>query len=56
LQALPERRNASLSYWIIRSRTHEHSEPTHAFGLLRGRNEWNRGGTANKRDEFAPSH
>jgi hypothetical protein len=56
LQALPEGRNASLSYRIIRTRAHEHTEPPHAFGLLRARNEWNCGGTANKRDKFAPSH
>jgi hypothetical protein len=53
---LPEGRNASLSYRIIRTRAHEHTEPPHAFGLLRARNEWNCGGTANKRDKFAPSH
>ena len=53
LQALPEGRNASLSYRIIRTRAHEHTEPPHAFGLLRARNEWNCGGTANKRDKFA---
>ena len=56
LQALPEGRNASLSYRIIRTRAQEHTEPPHAFGLLRARNEWNCGGTANKRDKFAPSH
>ena len=53
LQALPEGRDASLSYRIIRTRAHEHTEPPHAFGLLRARNEWNCGGTANKRDKFA---
>jgi hypothetical protein len=53
---LPEGRNASLSYGIIRTRAHEHTEPPHAFGLLRARNERNCGGTANKRDKFAPSH
>jgi len=40
-------------YRIIRTRAHEHTEPPHAFGLLRARNEWNCGGTANKRDKFA---
>jgi hypothetical protein len=53
---LPERRNASLSFRISRSRTHEHPDPAHALALLRASNERHCNRTADKRDELAPPH
>jgi hypothetical protein len=56
LHALAECRNASLTFRIFRSSTHEHTDPTHPFGLLRAGNERNRSRAAHKCDELAPSH
>jgi hypothetical protein len=40
LQSLPERRYASLSLRIIRSRTHKHTDPRNLPALLRPRGNW----------------
>jgi hypothetical protein len=42
LQALPERSNASLSFGVIRSRTHEHTDPRNLLALLRPHRDWPR--------------
>jgi hypothetical protein len=39
LQALPERCNASLSFRVFGSRTHEHTDPRNLLALLRPRRE-----------------
>ena len=57
LQSLPERRYASLSLRIIRSRTHEHTDPRNLPALLRPRGNWPYDRrAAEKCDELAPSH
>jgi hypothetical protein len=54
---LQERRKASLSFRIIRSRTHEHADPPHALALLSAGHKWPRSRrSANKCDEFTPLH
>ena len=39
LEALQERREAHLSFRIVRGEVHQHADPPHALGLLRARRE-----------------
>ena len=57
LQPLQERREAGLSFRIVRGQAHEHADAPHPLGLLRARRERPRGRrAAEKRDELAPPH
>src|SRR5262249_39995879 len=49
-----ERRDASLSFQIGRSRAHEHADAPHALALLRARRERPSRRTTEKRYELAP--
>src|SRR5262249_13628562 len=51
-----ERRHAGLSFRIVRSEVHEHTDAPHAPGLLRPRGGRPRRRAAEQRDELAPSH
>src|SRR5262245_60223066 len=52
-----ERRHAGLSFRIVRSEVHEHTDASHAPGLLRSRRERPRTcRAAEQRDELAPLH
>src|SRR5262245_16888468 len=55
-QAVMERRDASLRYWIIRGRGHEHADAPHPLDLLRARRKWPRRHAAVQRDELARLH
>jgi hypothetical protein len=39
LQDLLERCDAGVTFWIVRGRVHEHTDPPHLLGLLRARGE-----------------
>src|SRR5215510_12348149 len=57
LQALQERRVASLSFRIVRAQVHEHADAPHPLALLRMRRERpSRRRAAEQRDELAPLH
>src|SRR5215467_2256058 len=56
LEALQERRVASLSFRIVRAEVHEHADTPHALSLLRPRRERPRCHTAEERDEVAALH
>ena len=57
LQPLQERRDAGLTFRIVRGCGHEHADAPHPLGLLRARRERPRGRrAAEKRDELAPLH
>jgi hypothetical protein len=49
LQRLQKRRDAELSFRIVRGQVHKHADPPHAFGLLRARHERPRSGRAAER-------
>src|SRR5689334_15860543 len=55
-KSLKKRSNACLSYCIIGGCTHQHTNPTRSFGLLRGSRQRPRYGAAEQRDELAPLH
>src|SRR4029453_13876835 len=42
LQGLCERREAGLSFCIVRGHIHEHADTSHPLALLRARREWPR--------------
>ena len=57
LQSLQERSEPCLEFRIVRSRSHDDSDPPHALGLLRmNRGRPGSGKAGNRFDELAPSH
>src|SRR5262245_8102630 len=54
--ALQARRDASLSFRIVRGQMHEHADAPHSLALLRARRHWQRSRTAEQRDELASFH
>ena len=57
LQPLQERREAGLTFRIVRGRGHEHADAPHPLGLLRARRERPRAAAPpSSRDELAPPH
>jgi hypothetical protein len=57
LQALCERRDARLTFRLIRAEVHQHANAAHSVGLLRPRCERpDNYGTNNSFDETTPSH
>src|SRR5262249_40110247 len=57
LEGLHQRREAGLSFRIVRWQVHEHADAPHPLALLRPRREWPRGGrAAEQRDELATLH
>ena len=57
LQPLQERRDAGLSFRIVRGQVHEHADAPHPLALLRARRERPRSRrAAEQRDELAPLH
>src|SRR5262249_24430135 len=52
-----ERRDAGLSFRVVRARGHQHADAPHPLALLRARRERPRGcRTAEQRHELAPPH
>ena len=56
LQPLQERRDAGLSFRIVRGRGHQHANAPHPLGLLRARRERPRRCAAQQANELTPSH
>ena len=56
LQGLLERRDASLTSWIICGHVHEYADAPHLLGLLRPRREGPRATQADSDNELASSH
>jgi hypothetical protein len=57
LQPLQERRDAGLSFRIVRGQVHKHADPTRPLALLRPRRERPRDRrAAEQRDELAALH
>jgi hypothetical protein len=57
LQGLLERRDASLTQWIVRGRVHQHANVAHSISLLRARcKRPSSRRAADKRNEIASPH